>query len=158
MASDFPLTVTAQVEHGSEVMEFTPSQTAGETSAKAGELMYFDTATQTVKRCGANPALILGVAEVVSESARVLTPNGKIPIRILKPNALVRMCSATTPAETHRLTTLGYDITRLSSGAWAVNTASTANPRVQVKEIDIPSGAFFVSFFAANLQGDQIAS
>ena len=158
MASDFPATVTAQIEHGSEVLEFIPSQTAGEVAAKSGELVFFDTADQKVKRCGANPALILGVAEVVSESARVITPNGKVPIRVLKPNALVRMCSATTPLEAHRLTATGYDIVRLASGNWAVNIASTANPRVQVKEIDIPSGAFFVSFFALNLQGDLVAS
>jgi hypothetical protein len=158
MASDFPAYVTAEYEHGTEVMEFTPSTTAGETAAKAGELMYFDTATQTIKRCGADPALIAGISEVESEKARLLTENGKIPLRLLKPNALVAMCSATTPAETHVAVSTGYGIVRLSSGNWAVDTGDTGNARVFVVRVDIAKGIFFVKFMAANLQFDAIAS
>jgi hypothetical protein len=156
MASDFPACVTAEVEHGSEVLEFVPSQVAGETAAKAGELVYYDTATQTSKRCGADPSLIAGISEVASESARVLTPDGKVPLRCLKPNATVRMCSATTPAETH--VGVLYGVVRLSSGNWAVDISDTSNTRVLVVKVDIPAGAFFVKFVAANLQYDAIAS
>jgi hypothetical protein len=157
MASDFPCHVTAYVETGSEVLDFLVSTTGGETAAKAGELMYFDTSTQTLKRCGADPALILGISEVASDFARTITPDNRIPIRVLKPEALVRMCSATTPAETHLLVA-GFGIVRLASGNWAVDTSDTSNIRVQVKRIDIAAGAFFVNFTAANLQGDAIAS
>lgn len=156
MASDFPCHITAECEHGSEVTEFVPSQTAGETAAKAGELVYYDTATQTSKRCGADPSLIAGISEVVSENARLITPDGKVPVRCLKTNGLVRMCSATTPAETH--VGVLYGIVRLTSGNWAVDISDTSNTRVIVRRVDIPNGAFFVNFVAANLQFDAIAS
>lgn len=158
MASDFPAYVTSEFEHGTEVLEFTPSTAAGETAAKPGELMYYDTATQLLKRCGADPSLILGISEVVSENARVITPNGKVPLRVLKPNALVAMCSATTPAETHVGVSTGYGIARLSSGNWSVDTGDTSNARVFVVAVDIPKGIFYVKFWAANLQFDAIAS
>lgn len=156
MASDFPACVTAEVEHGSEVLEFIPSQTGGETLAKAGELWYYDTADQKVKRCGADPSLIGGISEVSSEAARVITPDGKIPVRALKSNGLVRMCSATTPAETH--VGVLYGIARLASGNWSVDTGDTSNTRVIVKKVDIPNGVFYVSFVATNLQFDAVAS
>lgn len=158
MASDFPAYVASEYEHGTEVQEYTPSVVAGEVAAKPGELMFFDTATQTIKRCGADPALIAGISEVTSEDARVLTPNGKIPLRLLKSNALVAMCSATTPAETHVAVATGYGIARLASGNWAVDIGDTSNTRVFVKRVDIANGIFFVSFQAANLQFDAIAS
>lgn len=158
MASDFPAYVCAEYEHATEVHEFVPSQTAGETAAKAGEFMYYDTADQKIKRCGADPALIAGISEVASEAARVLTPNGKVPLRLLKPNALIAMCSATTPAETHVAVATGYGIVRLSSGNWAVDISDTSNPRVFVKKVDIAKGIFFCSPMAANLQFDAIAS
>jgi len=156
MASDFPCNVVAEIQHGSEVLEFVPSQTAGEVAAKPGELMFYDTADQKIKRCGADPALIGGICEGTSELWRVLTPNGKIPLRLLKPNVVVRMCSATTPAETH--VGVLYGIARLSSGNWAVDVGDTSNTRVIVKGVDIGTGAFFVNFVAANLQFDAIAS
>jgi len=157
MASDFAATVTAQIENGSEVLPFTPSQTAGETAAAPGELMYYDTADGKIKRCGADPSLIAGISEVVSEDARVLTPDGQIPLRLLKPNALVRMCSATTPVKaTHE--GVAYGIVRLSSGHWAVDTTDTSNTRVIVKKVVPATGEWFVSFTAANLQFDAIAS
>lgn len=158
MASDFPAYVAAEYEHGTEVQEYTPSVVGGETAAKAGELMFFDTATQTIKRCGADPALIAGISEVASDSARLLTPNGKVPLRLLKPNALVALCSATTPSEAHVAVSTGYGIARLSSGNWAIDIGDTANPRVFVKRVDIAKGIFFVSFQAPNLQFDAITS
>ncbi len=156
MATDFPASVAAEHEHGTEVQEFTPSATAGETAAGPGEFMYYDTADQKIKRCGADPSLIAGISEVDSEKAKLLTPNAKVPLRLLKPNALVRMCSATTPAETH--VGVLYGISRLASGNWSVDTGDTSNTRVIVKSVDIARGWFLVNFIAANLQFDAIAS
>lgn len=159
MASDFPAHVCAGHEHGSEVHEYAVSVTAGETAAKAGELMYFDTSTQTIKRCGADPALIAGIFEAGnSDVARLLTPNNKVPLRLLNPNALVRMCSATTPSEAHVAVSTGYGIARLSNGNWAVDIGDTSNGRVWVTKVDIPNGVFYVHFLAANLQFDAVAS
>lgn len=152
MASDFPAYVAAEYEHGTEVLEYTPSSDV----IVPGSLWYYDTGTQTVKLCGADPSLIGGVSEVDASEADDLTPNGKVPFRALKPNALVALCSATTPAETHVGT--AYGVVKLSSGNWAVDTSDTTNTRVVVKRVDITNGIFFVSFLAANLQFDAIAS
>jgi hypothetical protein len=157
MATDFPAYVAKNYESDTQVFEYTPSQTAGETMAKAGELVYYDTADAKVKRCGADPALILGIAEVVSEDARVLTPNGKIPIRVLMPGAVLGLCSATTPVEvTHRGN--DYGIVRLASGNWAIDISETTNKRVHVIDVDVTRGIFFCKPMAANLQSDAVAS
>lgn len=155
MASDFPAHVCENIEQ-SQVDEYTPSATAGEVAAKAGELVYFDVADQLVKRCGADPALIMGIAELVSESAKVLTPNGKVPIRKLRPSVGVRMCSATTLSEAN--VGVAYGIARLSSGNWGVDTTDTSNTRLVVYRVDTGLNAAFVHFTAANLQFDAIAS
>lgn len=157
MASDFAATATANIEFGSEVQEFTPSQTAGEVAAAVGELMYLDTADGKIKRCGADPALIAGLAELVSEDARVLTPNGKVPLRLIKPSLLVRMCSATTPVYATHVGN-GYGIARLASGHWAVDVGDTSNKRVEVVKVIESTGEWFVHFTATNLQFDAIAS
>lgn len=156
MASDFPLCIAAYIDEGSEVQEFTPSQTAGETAAKAGELVYVDVADQLAKRCGADPSLIAGICEGSSEAMRVITPNGKIPIRLLKPAALVRMCSATTLSAANE--GVAYGIARLASGNWGVDTTDTSATRVVVKRVDTVANAAFVSFLAGSLQFDAIAS
>lgn len=155
MASDFPLTVTENIE-ASQVDEYTPSQTAGETAAKSGELVLFDVADQLLKRCGADPALIAGVVEGSSEAGRVLTPNGKIPMRKLTPRVGVRMCSATTLSEAN--VGVLYGIARLASGNWGVDTTDTSNTRVVIYRVDTATNAAFVHFIAANLQFDAIAS
>lgn len=156
MASDFAATVVENIEIASEVQEYTPSAAAGEIAARPGELMYFDTADQLLKRCGADPSLIAGISEVVSESAKVLTPNGKIPFRLLKPMAGVRMCSATTLSEAN--VGVAYGIARLASGAWGVDTTDTSNTRVIVYRVDVGTNAAYVHFLAGNLQFDAIVS
>lgn len=156
MASDFAATVVENIEIASDVQEYTPSATAGEVAAGAGELMYFDTADQLLKRCGADPALIAGVAEVDSEKAKVLTPNGKIPFRVIRSGAGVRMCADTTLSEAD--VGVAYGIKRLSSGHWAIDTTDTSNTRVVVYRVDVAENAGYVHFLAANLQFDAIVS
>lgn len=156
MASDFAAHVTENIEIATDVQEYTPSATAGETAAAAGELMYFDTADQLLKRCGADPALIAGIAEVVSESAKVLTPNGKIPFRTLRSGAGVRMCSATTLSEAN--VGVAYGIARLASGHWGVDTTDTSATRVVVYRVDTVTNSAFVHFLAGNLQFDAVVS
>jgi hypothetical protein len=155
--SSFPLRVVASVEDGTHVLPFPVSSVAGEVAAKAGELMFYDAVTDLqLERCGADPALILGVCEGSSEAMKVLTADGRIPLRVLTPKALVEMCSTTVPAQAH----IGvlYGIARDANGNWAVDIGDTSNTRVIVVEIDIGRGAFYVHFIAANLQGDAIAS
>ncbi len=154
MASDFPAYVAAEYEHGTEVQEYTPGLTTE--AFGPGDLVFYDTSDQLMQLCGADPSLIAGISEVDSEEAKTLTPNGKVPVRLLKPNALVAMCSATTPAESH--VGVAYGVVTLASGNWSVDTSDTSNTRVVVKRVDIENGIFFVSFLAANLQFDAIAS
>jgi len=164
VASSFPAYVAQNYEAGTSVVEATPdSAGTGATGIRPGSLVFFDTATQLLKICGANPALIMGISEVECDSARVrytaqsLTPNGMVPVRILSPSAIVAMCSPTTPAVTHLFNATGHPVVN-TSGIWSVDPTSTSNPRVQVVEIDITNGIFYVRFLAANLQGDAIAS
>ena len=164
MASSFPAYVVQEYEAGTNVVEATPDPAGtGATGIRPGSFVFFDTATQLLKICGANPALILGISEVECDSARVryvaqgLTPNGKVPVRILNPKAVIALSSSTTPAETHLFNATGYDIVN-TSGIWQINPASSANPRVVPIEIDITNGIFYCRVLAANLQGDAIAS
>lgn len=154
--SDFPAYIAAEVEHGSEVQEFTPSATAGETAAKAGELMYYDVSDYKIKRCGADPSLIAGICEGASEAWKVLNPNGKIPLRLLKPNAVVAMCSSVALTEAH--VGVAYGIVRLASGNWGIDTTDTSATRVIIKKLDTVKNIGFVSFLAGSLQYDAIAS
>jgi hypothetical protein len=153
--SSFPATITEDIE-ASSVQEYAVSVTSGETAAASGELMYFDTSTQTLKRCGADPSLIAGIAEGASATWRLLTPNNKIPLRTLSPRCGVRMCSSTTLSEAN--VGVAYGIVRDANGFWAVDTTDTSNTRVFVYRVDTGANAAFVRFVAANLQFDAIAS
>jgi hypothetical protein len=112
----------------------------------------------TVLRCGADPATILGLSEVVSESARVLTPNGKIPIRVLNPEMVLVMSSLTVPVDATHLNN-SYGITRDANGIWQVDVAKTAgSARVTVVRLEIALGFWYVKVIASVLLNDGIAS
>lgn len=151
MASNFPAYVCIN-EDASLVREYTPGTAAGE-QMKVGEIVQWDDANNWVERAGADPTPILGICEVDSEQARLLTASGKIPIRILNPNTIVCMASATTPVvATH----VGqkYGIVRDgTTGFWLVDVSDTVNTRVIVDDVDITSGAekWYVRFLQANL-------
>lgn len=131
----FPAYVTYGEDRGSEVEEFTPD---GTETSKPGELVFYDTGAGTMKRCGADPALIAGIAEVDSEEAKKLTSDGKCPFRLLFPGAVVVFSSATTPVEaTHRGNE--YGITRdATTGFWQLDIAKTgASARFVVRRVEI---------------------
>lgn len=164
MASLFPAYVTQNEDVGSEVEEFTPGTAAGEQMV-VGDLATWDDANNWIERAGTNPSAIAGICEVDSEQARLLTASGKIPIRLLKSDALVCMSSTTTPVvATH----VGqeYGITRASGGQWQVDTAKTAgDARVVVRRVELSTdigGAgmerWYVNFLAEFLSHDGIDS
>lgn len=126
----------------------------------AGALVYWDTATQTLKECGADPSLILGVAQAPASMGLATTGSiwgaSKIPVAVLSPTAVAFMGSSSTPAVTDILVAYGI----VKSTNWLVDTSDTSNTRVDVIEIAVspqPEG-YYVRFKAANLQGDAIAS
>lgn len=157
MASSFPLNV-AYKHDTYDVRYFTVEP--GSTFL-AGDLVFFDTATQTLKICGANPALIAGIAmapaSVGLATAGSLYGGSKIPVCLLKTSTVCFIASTQTPAVTNIGT--AYDITQ-ATGIVKLNTASTANARAFVQDIsNTPQQeGFFVTFIAANLQFDAIAS
>jgi hypothetical protein len=156
MASSFPAEVAQRIDQGSDVQPYTPSQESGETMVP-GELVFYDTTNNWMERCGADPALIAGISEGSSEAGRVLTEDGKVPIRLLKSGAVVRFASTTTPAESHAGDE--YGITRDANGHWLLDIAkTTTDARFQVVRVDIPSGSFYCIPLAEYLQFDGVDS
>lgn len=146
--------------HATRVEEFTPSEVTAEVLLK-GEIAIFDDTNNWVERAGADPAAgtIVGLCEVVSENAKTLTRNGKIPIRKLYPGHVLAMSSATTYVEaTHR--GHEYGITRNSTtGFWQVDVAKTgADARVLVHEGDAELGIWEAEILAEFLAYDTIDS
>jgi|SRR5688572_17677207 len=150
----FPAQIAYNIDNGSVVEEYTPSQVAGETFGY-GDFVFL--AANVVKRCGADPAAILGISEVVSENARLLTPNGKVPIRTLNAEAVLQMCSDTIPVEATHLN-VAYGIVRDANGIWKVDVSDVVNTRVVVVRLNVAEGIWFVKMLAANLTNDGIVS
>lgn len=155
MPSSFPAH-QAQQHDQSTNLEYLPSATAGQTLAY-GEFVTLSGASAI--RAGADPTVILGISEVDSEKAKTLTPNGKIPIRVLNEATVLCMSSATDPVEaTHR--NQQYGITRSgTTGFWQVDTAKTgATARVEVIEVDPTQGKWYVRVIAQYLAAGTIIS
>lgn len=155
--SEFPAGVVSHIAEGTDVQEFTPSQVGGETFVP-GDFVVWDNANDTADRAGANPTLILGISEVDSEKARLLTPNGKVPIRMLTEKAVLFLSSNTTLTEaTHMLQE--YGITRSAGGKWQLDTSKTGGTaRCVVVGIDTVQNGAFVKMLAEFLDGDGIDS
>lgn len=132
--SEFPAYVAYGHEH-SRNEEFTPSQVGGETLV-VGEFAIWDDSNNWIERAGTNPTAIVGLCEVDSEAARVLTENGKIPLRRILPGCVIALSSTTTLTEADHLFA-EYGITRSSGGKWQLDTSkTTTNARVKIIRID----------------------
>lgn len=155
MASDFPAGVAANFDK-TQVFEYTPSQVAGEVFIP-GDFVVWDDSNNWVERAGANPTLIYGISEVDSERGRVLTPNGKVPIRNIGPGTLVRLASATTLTEATHLNQI-YGITRNSNGHWLLDTAKvTTDARFLVVRIDTDTNSAYCLPIAEFFQDGIVA-
>jgi len=154
MSSNFKPVVSGNLSGYPEVRYFTVD---GAATFKVGELVYFDTATQTLKGCGADPALIAGVAlasaafGLGTEWPGNIFGSTQIPVALLKSGTEVFMASATTPATTN--IGVSYGIAN-NSGVWRVDTTDVVNTRVSVIDIfnSPQQEGFLVRFLAANLQ------
>lgn len=145
----------------------------GGSAFNAGELVFYDTTNNGVDRCGADPALILGIAMCGSADASIY-PNNRIPVAVLTPNTVVTMSIATgSPNPNDTLVGDAYGIVRTvvnGIGFWEIDVTETVNTRLTITEYRparLTSGAAalqpgqlfnYVRFLAANLQGDAIAS
>lgn len=119
-------------------------------------LVFYDTADDKIKLCGADPALILGFA-LGSAASKTLSPDGKVPVQVLDPDVIVCMSSPTTPAESHVTDAFGI-LMDATTKFWQADPTDAGNARVHCTRVDIPNGIFYVRFMAANLQLDAIAS
>jgi hypothetical protein len=135
MASSFKPVLGAKYESGVMVRSYSVDSGATFT---AGELTYFDTSTQTLKGCGANPTLIAGISfgsaafALGTQWPGNIYQGTKIPVALIGEGVEVFMSSATTPAATHIGNQYGLVNT---SGTWQVNISDTTNIRIIVVDI-----------------------
>lgn len=154
MATNFKPTVGGNISGYPEVRYFTVD---GAAAFVVGELVYFDTATQTLKECGANPSLIAGVAlasaafGLGTEWPGNIFGATQIPVALLRSGTEVFMAATATPAVTN--IGVAYDIQN-NSGVWRVNLGSTGNTRVRILDIfNTPQQeGVLVNFISTNLQ------
>lgn len=130
------------------------------TAFVVGDFVFYDTATDTWKRCGANPALIGALAEVDASSAN-LDPDGRVPLRRIISSDVICIASATDFAQS-MLTDI-VDMAYVSPGKWTILPAATAAPRLTIVDGTPAAGnldgtLYHVQIIAANLQFDAVAS
>lgn len=144
---------TAYGHDQSRVEEYTPG--SGANAFVKGDFVILSGVEARV--AGADPAAILGLSEVRSEDAKLLTPNGKVPVRHLTSEHVLQMMSDTVPVEA---THLGqeYGITKDgTTGFWKVDTAKTgASARVYVSRLNVAEGIWFVKVLAEFIATDGI--
>lgn len=158
MATDFAPFVA--YNHGDYTV---PAVTVASANAgKAGSLCVWNTGTNALDECGADPAFILGLM-TGPYTSRLIYPAAKMPVICLTSDVVVGLCSATAPVEANLMKLFG--VTKLASGNWSLDTTKSAGTeavpstaRVVVTRVDIPSGIFYVRFLAQFLQGDAIFS
>jgi hypothetical protein len=151
----FPAQIAYDHNKGSYVEEYTPG-TSTDQPFGYGDFVVLSGAT--VIRCGADPAAILGISEIVSGPAALLTPNGKVPIRVLNAEAVLTMCSSTIPVEATHLNNQ-YGIARdATTGIWSVDVGDTSNKRVEVVRLNIAEGIWYVKVIPAYLSNSGIVS
>jgi hypothetical protein len=153
MSSTFPAYVAQGIEAGTHVQEFVPAQGANEPFIYGDFVVVSTGESGEAERCGADPTLIAGISEVDSEKNRLITPNGRVPLRIITgASVVIGLSSATTPVYATHVGN-SYGITRASTGQWQLDVAkTTTSSRCKVVGIDIPSGTFFVVFHQNVLQ------
>lgn len=163
MASQFPAFIAhAQILEEPRVDEVTFLSTD---ASQPGEFVFFDTADNNVKICGADPALILGLnlgngpASALLQKPSPYAPNVS-PVAVLTADVVVGLSSTTTPSLA--FVTRAGGLTRVTSGGrafWQCDTSKTAGTsRFIIIDVDIPTGTFFVRFKPANLMGQAIVS
>lgn len=127
---------------------------------KAQNLVFFDTASHTLKVCGADPALIAGLSLIDASSAigaNNIYPGNKGPVAVLSSDMEVGLSSPTVPVEADVGNVFGIAADG-ATGIWQLDHTEVVNTRCVVTRVDIANGIFYVKFLAANLQFDAVAS
>jgi hypothetical protein len=167
MASNFPaMLFFTDVEAGADTHMKNPAATA---TFRPYALVVQDVSGGAgdgkIDECGADPALILGVA--MSAAIDPNSPYGyvnaatnltKVPVVVLGPRMTVGLCvgSGTLVATDEEK---DYGITKLANGNWSMDRSKTgATARFHVSRVYVDRQIAIGHFLAANLQGDSIAS
>lgn len=156
MASLFPPFLAADAV-ATEVISFTPD--TGETFG-AGSLVYmYATNAPKIRVCGADPAIILGIAlsPAVPAAGLTFSPDGKVPVLILSPSTTIGLSSPTTLTEAMILTggstPFGYGLVKDgTTGYWQIDTGDTTNKRVILVRADLNNNIAYVRFVPTYLQ------
>lgn len=161
MASQFP----AFLAHGQEDPRVDEMTFLSTDASQPGEFVFFDTADNNVKTCGADPALILGLllgnapASTLSVKPQPYATN-VAPVAALHSDVVVGLSSTTTPSLA--FVNRAGGLTKVTAGGrnfWQCDTSKTAGTsRFIIIDVDIPTGTFYVRFKPANLQAQAIVS
>ena len=145
MATLFPAYVAQGYEAGTHVQPFVPAQGANEPFIVGDFVVCTTGESAEVERCGADPVLIAGISEISSEAGRVITPDGKVPVRIITgASVIIAISSTSTPVYATHVGN-SYGITRASGGQWQLDISkTTTSSRARVVNVDVVNGIFFV--------------
>ena len=124
-----------------------------------GDLVYTNSGALT--ECGADPALILGVA--LADATNVTSGNASLPVLVLTNNTEVSMNvyhateASATFSDDSGLNT-AYEINTPAAGIWTIDIAATSSTRVHITEYMDAKGDLYmrcwVAFMGATLQAE----
>lgn len=150
--SSFPAFI-ARGHENTQIEEYVPGQATNEPFIP-GDFVFVDTSDLgEAKRCGTNPTLIAGFAETKSEAHRVVTEDGRVPLRIIVGGGVVFGFASATQfvASTH--VGNSYGITRSAAGFWLLDVAkTTTSSRVKVVGGDVRNNIWLGVIHANLLQ------
>lgn len=139
----FPARVARGIEQ-TYVEEFVPATGSDEPFIPGDFVVVSTGESGEVERCAADPVLIAGISEVSSVAAALLTPNGRVPVRILTGAGCILALSCTTTLVHATHVGNSYGITRASGGQWQLDIAkTTTSSRVKVIAIDESSNTAY---------------
>lgn len=169
MASQFPAFIAHAGSIGEEPRVYEATFLSTDAS-QPGEFVFFDTGDNTVKICGADPSLILGInlgnapaAPAVGTAATgkpLPYATNKGPVATLASDTVIGLSSTTTPSLAY-VTRVG-GLTRVTASGrayWQCDTSKTGGTgRFIIIDVDITNGIFFVRFKPAYLQAQAVVS
>lgn len=156
MASEFPcMLFFTNPESGYDV---TYETVLGTATFKPYALVVKDVSggadDQKIDECGADPALILGVAMAAAVDANSPYPTGQVPVCRLNTTMLVGMAVAGTLAAANQ--DKAYGVVKSAAGNWKVDLSETAAAVFYIKRVDVTRQIAFGHFLASVLQSDAI--
>jgi outer membrane protein assembly factor BamB len=158
MSSNFPLQYYTGVERGGMNEYFVPDATNG-AAIVFNSLVFQNTSDQEIELCGADPALILGIAKAAYADKFLYALNGgsgRLPVSVLSSDVMIGLCVTGTPVATDA--GKDYGIVLNGSGNLSVDLSETSATRFHVVKVDLTNGIYWGYFIAANLQADAVAS